>query len=163
MPAKDRRGFCNRLGVSRRIAAGECHITLLLCMKKPAPTEVEAGLQFEGIASEALLVQCLFDSDSAGNGAANHRVVAHADKAHHVDVCRHGGGASKLRVRVHTTHGVGHAIGCGTSGHVVRVQGTASAATGSDGEVLLAGSEALLLVGARNGVLEARCRRSRAT
>ncbi len=40
--------------------------------------------------------------------------------------------------------------------HVVRVQRTAGAATGSDGEVLLASQRALLEVGARNRVLEAR-------
>ena len=69
---------------------------------------------------------------------------------------RHGGGTGELGVGVHTAHGVGHAVGGRAGAHVVRVQGTASAATGGHGEVLLAGLEALLLVGTRGGVLEAR-------
>src|SRR5699024_1648362 len=52
-------------------------------------------------------------------------------------------------------HGVGHAVGSGAGSHVVRVQGTAGAAAGSHGEVLLALLNALLLVSAGNRVLEA--------
>ena len=69
---------------------------------------------------------------------------------------RHGGRTGELGVGVHTAHGVGHAVRGRAGAHVVRVQGTASAATRSDGEVLLASLDALLLVGASDGVLEAR-------
>ena len=103
-----------------------------------------------------LLVQSSVHRNSAGHGGTNHGVVAHADEAHHVHVRRHRGRAGELGARVHTTHGVGHAVGSRASSHVVGVQGTAGAAAGSDGEVLLASQHALLEVGARNGVLEAR-------
>ena len=56
---------------------------------------------------------------------------------------------------MHTTHGVGQAIGSGACCHVIGVQSTAGAAAGSNGEVLLALLDALLLVSAGNGVLEA--------
>jgi len=46
------------------------------------------------------------------------------------------------------------AVAGGVGGHVVRVQGPASAAAGGHGEVLLALLDALLLVGAGNGMLE---------
>ena len=56
---------------------------------------------------------------------------------------------------MHAAHGIGHAVGSGTGGHVIRMQRTARAAAGSDGEVLLALLDALLLVGACDRVLEA--------
>ena len=102
-----------------------------------------------------LLLQGLLNSDSHGNGHTDHGVVASAQEAHHLDVGRDGGGTSELGVTVHTAHGVGHAVGSWTSGHVVGMQGTAGAAAGSDGEVLAAILHALLLVGAGNGMLEA--------
>ena len=34
----------------------------------------------------ARLFHCLFDRDCDGDGGSDHRVVAHADEAHHVDV-----------------------------------------------------------------------------
>ena len=37
-----------------------------------------------------------FDSDSHRDGRADHRVVAHADETHHLDVRRHGAGAREL-------------------------------------------------------------------
>ena len=80
----------------------------------------------------------ILHSNGHGDGRANHGVVAHADQAHHLNVSRHGGGASELGVGVHTTQGVGHAVGGGAGSHVVGMQGTARAAAGSDGEVLLA-------------------------
>ena len=56
---------------------------------------------------------------------------------------------------MHTAHGVGHAVAGGTGGHVVRMQGAARAAAGGDGEVLLALLDALFLIGAGDGMLEA--------
>ena len=66
-----------------------------------------------------------------------------------------GGRTGELRIAVHTAHGIGHAVGSRTSSHVIGMQSTARAAAGSDGEVLLTLLDALLLVGACNGVLEA--------
>ena len=53
---------------------------------------------------------------------------------------------------MHTTQRVGQAGACG---HVIGMQGTARAAAGSDGEVLLAVLDGPLLVGAGNQMLEA--------
>ena len=101
-----------------------------------------------------LALQSLFHSHSHGNGSADHGVVAHAQEAHHFYVSGNGGGASELGVRVHTAHGVGHAVGSGTGSHVVGMQSPARAAAGGHGEVLLALLDALLLVGACHGMLE---------
>src|SRR5699024_9672851 len=113
----------------------------------------------KGYALKALKSKELFgslvNSHSAGNGSANHGVVAHAQQAHHFHVCGHRGRACELSVAVHTAHGVGQAIGSRASSHVVGVQGTAGAAAGSNGEVLLAVLQSPLLVGACNQVLEA--------
>ena len=105
---------------------------------------------------EGLSVQSFLNGNGASDGGTDHGVVAHADETHHVDVRRHGGRTGELGVGVHTAHGVGHAVRGRAGAHVVRVQGTASAATRSDGEVLLASLDALLLIGASDGVLEAR-------
>ena len=59
-----------------------------------------------------------------------------------------------MSVGMHTAHGIGHAVGSGASGHVVRVQSAARTAAGGHREVLLALLDALLLVGAGNGMLE---------
>ena len=56
---------------------------------------------------------------------------------------------------MHAAHGVGHAIGSRAGCHIVRVQRAARAAAGGDGEVLLALLHTLLLIGARDRVLEA--------
>ena len=69
---------------------------------------------------------------------------------------RNGAGARELSVGVHTAHRVGHAVAGRTGGHVVGVERTASAAAGSDGEVLLAVLNAPLLVRTRDRMLEAR-------
>ena len=67
---------------------------------------------------------------------------------------RDGGGTGELGVGVHTAHGVGHTVGSGACGHVVRVQGAARAAAGGHGEVLLALLDALLFIGACHRMLE---------
>ena len=56
---------------------------------------------------------------------------------------------------MHTAQRVGQTVACGACGHVIGVQGTARAAAGSDGEVLLAVLDGPLLVGAGNQMLEA--------
>ena len=89
------------------------------------------------------------------NGSADHRVVAHADQSHHFHVRGNGGGACKLGVAVHPAHGIRHAIGSGTSRHVVGMQRAACAAAGSNGEVVHAVLHCPLLVCACNEVLEA--------
>ena len=96
-----------------------------------------------------------FHRDRAGDGSADHRVVAHADEAHHLDVRRNGGGTGELRVAVHAAHRVGQAVGGRARRHVVRMQGTARAAARSDREVLFAVLDRPLLIGAGNQVLEA--------
>ena len=76
-------------------------------------------------------------------------------RPHHLNVGRHGGRTSELGITMHTAHGVGQTVGSGTGSHVVGMQGTARAAAGSDGEVLLAVLDGPLLVGAGHQVLEA--------
>ena len=102
----------------------------------------------------SLLLEALRNSDGDRDGGADHGVVAHAQEAHHFHVGRHGGGTGKLSVGMHTAHGIGHAVGSGAGCHVVGMQGTARAAAGGHGEVLLALLDALLLVGAGNRMLE---------
>ena len=102
-----------------------------------------------------LLLQAFLNSNSHGNGHADHGVVTCTQEAHHLNVSGDGGRTSKLCVTMHTTHGVRHTIGSGTCSHVVGVQSTAGTTAGCDGELLLALLDALLLVGACNGMLEA--------
>ena len=90
-----------------------------------------------------------------GDGSADHGVVAHADQAHHLNVCGHGGGTCELSITMDAAQRVGQAIACGACSHVIGVQGTARAAAGSDREVLLAVLDGPLLVGAGNQMLEA--------
>ena len=100
------------------------------------------------------LLFALSNSNGHSHSRTDHGVVAHAQEAHHLHVSGDGGGTGELGVGVHTAHGVGHAVGSGASSHVVGVQSTAGAAAGGHGEVLLALLDALLLVGAGNGMLE---------
>lgn len=78
-----------------------------------------------------LLVHSLLNRNSYSNCHTNHRVVAGAQEAHHFYVCRNGGRTSELRIGMHTAKSIGHTIGSRTSCHVVRMQCTACAATGS--------------------------------
>ncbi len=98
----------------------------------------------------------LFDGDGHRDGGADHRVVAHADEAHHVDMRGDGGAAGELRVAVHAAHGVGHAVARGAGCHVVGVQRASRTAARGDGEVFLAVLGGPLFVCAGDGVLEAR-------
>ena len=92
-----------------------------------ASNEISAFLTFSGQNRVfLLLLQALRHGDSHRDGRADHRVVAHAEEAHHLDVRGHGGGAGELSVGMHTAHGVGHAVAGGTGGHVVRMQGAGS-------------------------------------
>ena len=95
-----------------------------------------------------------FHRDSNGHGSADHRVVAHADEAHHLYVSRNGRAARELRVAVHTAHCIRHAVGSGTRSHIVRMQRSARAAARSNGEVFLAIFDRPFLVGTRNRMLE---------
>ena len=117
------------------------------------PESPDGGHHYE-LCIAALALHGLFDSNSASDSSANHRVVAHADESHHLNVCRNRGRTCKLCIRVHSAHRIGHAVGCRACCHVVRVEGSARAAAGSNREVLLACIGALLLVGACNRVLE---------
>ena len=122
--------------------------------QNPPPENQERVLYQLVSVGKDLALQSLFHSHSHGNGSADHGVVAHAQKAYHFHLVRHGGGTGELGVGMHTTHGVGHAVGSGAGCHVVGMQGTARAAAGGHGEVLLALLDALLLVGAGNRMLE---------
>ena len=68
---------------------------------------------------------------------------------------RNGGRARELSVAVHSAHGIRHAIGSGAGSHVIRMQRSARAAAGSDGEVFLAVFDSPFFIGACNGMLEA--------
>jgi len=61
-------------------------------------------------APKASLFEAFFHRDGDGHGSADHRVVAHADQAHHLYVRRHGGRTGELSVGVHTAHSIGHTI-----------------------------------------------------
>ena len=76
------------------------------------------------------LLFALSNSNGHSHSRTDHGVVAHAQEAHHLHVSGDGGRTGKLSVGVHTAHGVGHAVGSGTGGHVVGVQGAARAAAG---------------------------------
>ena len=105
--------------------------------------------------STLLLVQIEVSLYSTSYGATYHRVVADAEEAHHLNVSRNRAGTCKLSVRVHTAQSVGHTVRSGTSSHVVGMEGTACTTTRGYAEVSLASTNALLLIGACNGVLEA--------
>ena len=92
----------------------------------------------------------------ASYGATYHRVVADTEEAHHLYVCRNGGRTCELCIAVHTSEGIGHTVGCRTCSHVIGVQRTSCTATGSNGEVRLAGEDTLFLVRTCYRVLEAR-------
>ena len=51
-----------------------------------------------------LLVKTFIYSNCTSNCCANHRVVAHADKTHHLNVSRNRRRTCKLSVAVHTAH-----------------------------------------------------------
>ncbi len=109
----------------------------------------------ETLISKTNLCVCLSSSNSAGDGSTDHGVVAHADQTHHLNVCRHRRRTCKLRIAVHAAQRVGQAVAGRAGCDVIGVQGTARAAAGSDGEVLLAVLDGPLLVGAGDQVLEA--------
>ena len=51
-----------------------------------------------------LLVKTFIYSNCTSNCSANHRVVAHADKTHHLNVSRNRRRTCKLSIAVHTAH-----------------------------------------------------------
>ena len=55
---------------------------------------------------------------------------------------------------MHTSQGIGEAVGSRACSHVIRMQGTSCAAAGSNGEILFACLGALLLICTCNGMLE---------
>ena len=52
----------------------------------------------------SLLLQALGDRNCHSDGRADHRVIAHAEEAHHLHVRGHRGGAGELSVGMHTAH-----------------------------------------------------------
>ena len=79
-----------------------------------------------------LLGHSLLNSNSDCYSHTDHRVVACAEEAHHLNVRGNGGGSCELRVGVHAAHGICHTIGSGTCSHVIGMQCTACAAAGSN-------------------------------
>ena len=49
-----------------------------------------------------LVFECFLNGHGHGDGSADHGVVAHADQAHHLNVCRHRRRTCKLSITVHT-------------------------------------------------------------
>ena len=58
-----------------------------------------------------------FNGDGDRDGHTNHRIISSSNQAHHFYVGGDGGGAGELGVGVHSTHGVGHAVGGGAGCH----------------------------------------------
>ena len=52
---------------------------------------------------ELACLRRFFDGNRKGNGCADHRIVAHADQAHHFHMCRYGRGTRELRIGVHSS------------------------------------------------------------
>ena len=102
------------------------------------------------------LLERFFDSDRNRNRSADHRIVTHTDEAHHLNMSWNRRGTSELSVRVHTPHSICHTVRGRTCRHVIRMQGSTRATTGSNGEVLLTMVISPLLVGSRHWVLETR-------
>ena len=127
------------------------------CLPKTPFSTKKRTLRRNGRFLEATKLRVLlrfFDSDSHRDGRADHRVVAHAEEAHHLDVRRNGAGARELRIGVHTAKCICEAIRSRTCSHVIGMQGTAGTAAGSYGEVLLALFNTLFLVCSCNRMLE---------
>ena len=106
-------------------------------------------------AGVSLRLDGLLQPHGDSDGGADHGIVAHARGSPSFHVGRDRTGPGELGIRVHAAHGVGHAVGGGTGGHVVGMQGAAGSAAAGHREVLLALFVALLLVGAGHRVLEA--------
>lgn len=68
-----------------RLGTAECSMAIASCAsKKAACFNEQAALK----GFIRLLRQCLRHRNCHGDGRADHRVVAHADEAHHLDVRR---------------------------------------------------------------------------
>ena len=96
---------------------------------------------------ELASVSSFLNGNSYSYSSANHRVVAHTDQTHHLNVCGYRGRTCELRIGVHTAKCICEAIRSRTCSHVIGMQGTACTAAGSYGEVLLALLYTFLLVG----------------
>ena len=81
---------------------------------------------------ELTLISSLLYGNSNSNCRTNHRVVAHTDQTHHLNVSRNRRGTCELCVRVHTSHGICHTVGSRTCCHVVRVKCTSCTTAGSN-------------------------------
>ena len=88
----------------------------------------------------------LLKSHGHGDRGPDHRVVAHADEAHHLHMRRNRGRAGKLGIGVHPPHGVGHAVGSRAGAYIIRMEGATGAAAGGHREVFLALLDTFLLL-----------------
>ena len=101
-----------------------------------------------------LFFEAFFNSNRNGDRSADHRVVAHTDKSHHLNVSGNRGRTCKLSVAVHSAHCIRHTVAGRTCCHIVGMKCSACTAAGSNGEILLAVFYAPFLVCAGNGMLE---------
>ena len=101
------------------------------CIEHPCKPLVPIMLKLTCLSS-------LFDRNGCRNGHTNHRVVACADKTHHLNVCGNRRRTCKLSVAVHTAHSICHTVGSRTCSHVIGMKCTACAAARCNREVLLA-------------------------
>ena len=69
----------------------------------------------------SLRFHCFFDSNCASNRHTNHGVVTSTDQAHHFYVSGNGGRTCELCVGVHSTHRIGHTVGCKANNYIIGV------------------------------------------
>ena len=103
---------------------------------------------------EFSFISSLLYAYSNSNSSTNHRVVAHTDQTHHLNVSRYGRRSSELCIRVHTSHSICHTIRSRTCCHVIWVKCTSCTTAGCYGEVLLTLLDTFLLVCTCNRMLE---------
>ena len=101
------------------------------------------------------MVECQIDIHGTCHRATHHGVIANAQESHHLYVGRYGAGSCKLSVGVHTSQRVCHAIAGRTGCHVVGMKSAASTASAGYREIWFACADALFLVCACHGMLEA--------
>ena len=83
-----------------------------------------------------LFIHSFLNSNSNSNSHTNHGVVTCTDKSHHFNMSGNGGGTCELCIGVHSSESICHTVGSGACCHVIGMESSTCAATGSNGEVL---------------------------
>ena len=91
----------NRQCRCKRISPGQKSMTLVRAICRTATGSRRFTI---------MLFHGLLDGNGDSDGSADHRVVAHAEEAHHLDVRRYRRRTCELSVRVHTSHSIGHTV-----------------------------------------------------